>query len=207
MRNAKIDAFEGEIARETKAIIDEIPDLLVSGFRTLFLLERSKDGGHNKEERRTFNFAVVTNREELAIKLSEFLWLRLLYTEKDLRIYYSVNARSPKKATRNIMDAILDGLYADQVNRELIEKKVVKGARSYLMNPNAKSTNYFMLDVDKIVGRDIMGETLMEMGRLELKEIYRKPTRNGWHVVVEPFNPALWKCDAEIKKDGLLLLK
>jgi len=75
------------------------------------------------------------------------------------------------------------------------------------MNPNTKATSYFLFDVDNIVGRDVMGETLQEMGDLGVVELYRKSTRNGWHIITEPFNLTLWKGKAEIKADGLLLLK
>src|SRR5574343_652042 len=182
MRNGKIEQFEEEIKREAREIVENLPEFLTRGYRTLFLLERHKDGGNNKEERRTFNFTVVTDEEELLKKLTEFLWLRLLHSDKELRIYLSVNERSASKATRNILNAILDGLYGDDNNRYLIQKKIVKGARSYLMNPNAKHSPFFLLDVDNEEGKDIMGDTLNEMYRLNLVELYRKSTRNGWHV-------------------------
>lgn len=207
MRNAKIEQFQNSVKEEAIEIVSELPDSLTDSYRCLFLLERNKDGGSNKEERRIFNFAVVTNKEELTKKLTEFLWLRLLHDEKELRVYLSVNKRNPHKATRNILDTLLDGLYADGLNRGLIERKVIKGSRSYIMNPNTKASSFFLLDVDNEPGKDIMGDTLNEMHRLGVKEIYRKATRNGWHVVVEAFNLTLWQGVAEIKKDALILLK
>ena len=207
MRYAKIEQFLDQVKSDVSDIVSDLPEILTTGFHTLFLLERKKDGGNNKEERRTFNFAVVTDKDNLIEKLREYLWLRYLQKDKELRIYLSVNARNPHRATRNILDTILDGLYADDINRSLIERKVLKGARSYIMNPNAKASSLFLFDVDNIVGRDVMGETLREMADLKVVEIYRKSTRNGWHIITEPFNLTLWKGQAEIKTDGLLLLK
>ena len=207
MRNAKIEQFQEQVKFEAAAILCELPPELTTGYRTIFLLERHKDGSSNKEERRNFNFSVVTNSEELGKKLMEFLWLRLLHDEKELRIYLSVNERNPKRAVRNVAQAIIDGLYADDLNRSLIERKIVKGSRSYIMNPNTRASSFFLLDVDNEPGKDIMGETLQEMARLGVVEVYRRTTRNGWHVIVEPFNLAMWTGKAEVKKDGLLLLK
>ena len=206
MRNAKIEQFLFETDNKAREIMLSLPDCLTSGFRTLFLLERAKDGGANKEEKRVFNFAVSTKTEELEAKLKEFLWLKLFHNQKDLRIYLSVNERNEHRAVRNMLEAITDAMYADQINRDLVAKKIVKGSRSYIMAPNARKTSFFLFDVDNIEGRDVMGETLQEMGDLSIEEIYRKSTRNGWHVVTKPFNPQIWKGVAEIKKDGLILL-
>jgi len=207
MRNAKIEQFLEQVESDVSEIVFDLPEILTTGYRTLFLLERHKDGGSNKEERRSFSFEVVTDKDGLIVKLREYLWLRYLHQDKELRIYFSVNARNPHKATRNILDTLLDGLYADKINRELIERKVLKGSRSYIMNPNTKATSFFLFDIDNIEGRDVMGETLQEMAELGVVEIYRKSTRNGWHVITQPFNLTLWKGQAEIKTDGLLLLK
>jgi hypothetical protein len=206
MRSEKVGGAILNIEKEAQRIILDLPSELKTGYRTLFLLERTKDGGHNKEDRRAFMFTVVTDEQMLLIKLKEFLWLKYLYAEKNLRIYYSVNARHPQKTVRNILLAITDSLYADKSNRELIAKKIIKGSRSYIMNPNAKETSFFLLDVDDEAGRDIMGETLQEMGDKGIEEVYRTKTRNGWHVVVKPFNPNIWEGKAEIKKDALIFL-
>ena len=207
MRNAKIEQFLEQVESDVSEILSDIPEILTTGYRTLFLLERHKDGGSNKEERRAFSFAVVTDKDSLIVKLREYLWLRYLHRDKELRIYLSVNARNSHKATRNILDTLLDALYADEINRSLIERKVLKGSRSYIMNPNTRATSYFLFDVDNIEGRDVMGETLQEMCDLGVVELYRKVTRNGWHIITQPFNLTLWKGEAEIKSDGLILLK
>lgn len=206
MRNAKIEQFLCSVDTKATDILQSLPTCLKDGYRTLFILERAKDGGHNKEEKQVFNFAVTTNEAELSVKLKEFLWLKYFYDDKELRIYFSVNERNPHKAVRNVMKAILDSYYADQLNRDLVVKKIVKGTRSYIMNPNTQKSSYFLLDVDDEEGKDIMGETLQEMGELEVEELYRRRTKNGWHIVTKPFNPNLWRAKAEIKKDGLLLL-
>jgi len=206
VRNARIEHFIEDANTEARAILEELPTVLKTGYRTLFLLERKKDGGHNKEDRRAFNFVVTTSEDELLHKLKEFLWLRYFY-ENELRLYLSVNERSPRKTVRNILSAITDSLYADELNRETIARKICKGSRSYIMATNAAGSSLFLLDVNNEPGKDVMGDTLQEMARVGVEEIYRRPTRNGWHIVTKPFNPALWKGDAEIKKDGLLLLK
>ncbi len=106
-----------------------------------------------------------------------------------------------------MLERIVESHYVDEVNRELIVKKVLKGSRAYIMAPNARDSRMFLLDVDDVEGRDIMGETLQEMGRLDVEEIYRKKTKNGWHIVTKPFNSAPWSLrEVEIKRDGLLLL-
>lgn len=206
MREKKLDAGVLQTKLLAKEIIDSLPFELKGGVRTLFLLERKKDGGHNKEGRRVFGFSVVDSEDKLLWKLEEFLWIRELRSEKNLRIYISINSRNVRRASRNIHEAIISGLYADEQNKEFVDMKVIKGARPYIMNPNARLTSYFLIDVDNIEGRDVMGETLQEMARLNVVEVYRRSTRSGWHIIVEPFNLGLWNVDSEIRKDGLLLL-
>ncbi len=206
MRNQKIDAAIKSAKEKAVDIFSDLPSELITGVRTLFLIERAKDGCHNKEERRNFNFTVVDSEEKILKKITEFLWIKELYPNNKLRIYLSVNARNKKRAVRNIHESIITSLYSDEETQEQINTKISKGARSYIMNPNARETKYFLIDVDNEPGKDIMGEILHEMARLDIKEIYRRSTRNGWHIVVHPFNLGLWKGTAEIKKDGLILL-
>lgn len=206
MRDGKIGGVVFEVKQEAADIIEQLPPELKQGIRTMFLLQRTKDGGHNKEEKRIFRYAVTYDDADLLTNLTDMLFLRYLHGE-DLRIYLSVNERNERIAVRNIHDAIIESLYVDTTNRDLIQRKVLKGSRAYMMNPNARASKNFLIDVDSQPDVDVMGEVLQEMGELGIEELYRKSTRNGWHIIVKPFNLALWKGPAEIKRDGLILLK
>lgn len=187
-------------------IVSTLPQKLKEGTRVLFLVQRQKDGGGNSEEKRIFSVAVIEDEEDLIQKLSHFLAIRDAYTEIDLRVYLSVNSRNKYTAIRNMLDSIIESFYCPDVQKELITTKLLRGAKSSLMNPNARKTKYFLIDVDSMVDVDTYQEAMSDLFDRGVTIIHERKTRNGWHIITEPFNPAGWNQYSEIKKDALMLL-
>lgn len=203
-REMKISNFITSVENEANSIMDEF-DMFTDGMRMLLLLERKKDGGHNNEEKRVFESYVTFNKDEFRDKLKNLLYLKRL-KNNNCRIYVSCNSRSQKKVIREMHNAMVEQYYSDDECTDFIQKKLIKNPRHFVMQPTVKETSYFLLDVDNVDGQDVMGEALREIERLNIKEITRYATKNGWHIVVEPFNPSLWNSVGEIKKDPLVLL-
>jgi hypothetical protein len=204
MREKQISTHVDEIKIKSKNITEDFIDFS-DGMRMLLLLQRKKDGGNNQEEKRVFETYITLNSKEFQEKLFNLLILQSIYP--DTRIYLSCNARNQKKVIREIYNSIVEQYYSDEECSNSIQKKIIKNPRHFVMQPSTRETSYFIIDVDDIDGRDVMGETLTEISRLNVTELKRYRTKNGWHIIVEPFNIGLWNVDGvEVKKDPLILL-
>jgi len=78
------------------------------------------------------------------------------------------------------------------------------------MKPSSRTETKFLIDIDDIIKTkenwDI-SEVEKHLEEINVKIILKYPTKNGFHIIVEPFNPNEWNSEfGEIKKDGLLLL-
>lgn len=175
------------------------------GFRVLMLLQRTKDGGANDEEKRLFDSYTTTNSEEFKEKLFNLL-LQKVVAKVPCRIYLSANPRNPLKVIRYIEESLISAHYADDTCRDSIYKKLLKKPRHFLMQQTCKDSSLFLIDVDDEPERDVLGLALQKVGELGIVERKRYRTKNGWHIVVEPFNLALWDTVGEVKKDPIILL-
>jgi hypothetical protein len=202
MREKQIQAGIDSVEKKAENLCSQFYDF-TDGARMILLLQRKKDGGSNDEDRRVFESYITYSREEFKIKLKNLLWLKTM-SKLPLRVYLSVNSRDMKKVVRYIKTSLLEADYADEVTRENTHKKLLRNPRHFFMQQTCKASSYFILDIDD--GEDDeMGKALERMSELKVVEILRYRTKNGWHIVTEPFNPNTWDV-GEIKKDGLLLL-
>jgi hypothetical protein len=78
------------------------------------------------------------------------------------------------------------------------------------MSPHCRSETIFLIDIDDIIKKgsnwdiSVIDQYIQKIG---VKEILRYDTKNGVHILTEPFNPSLWNSEfGEIKKDALLLI-
>ena len=182
-----------------------------NGVRVLFLIHRNKEGGETNNTK--VRKVITRNKEEFRLELIKLVDEKeraaMLREPLPYRIYSCVNARDIEKAIRQFKfeqleadyydDELRHGFYYDSKNRFV-------GA---LMTPSSrmKDQSYFVIDVDNEEGRDVMGEALGGIAQAGAKIIMQYATKNGWHIVSEPFNPNLFNVPGvEIKKDGLLLL-
>ncbi len=203
MREQQFSSQLDTIRKKAKDLTEEFVDF-TDGIRMIMLLQRKKDGGSNKEEKRVFETYVTYSTEEFEDKLFNLLLIQA--ANKNTRIYSCVNARNQKKIIREIHESLMEHYYADEICANSISKKIIKNPRHFVMQPKTKETSYFIIDVDDVDGADALGDALYEMAQLDVQEIQRYRTKNGWHVIVHPFNLALWSGVSEVKKDALLLL-
>lgn len=205
MRYKKLSAAIDDIKKRAAALADEI-DLFSDGVRCLFIMYRTKDGGHNKEKKRVFDFEAFYNKEELVSALERFLWKAEFYADP-LRIYVSVNKRDIKKSIRTLEERLLDAHYTDDEQRHFIYKEMFRFPRTYLMQPENREGTLFLIDVDDKEGRDVSGEALTWCSENNVEVITTRRTLNGWHIITTPFNPANFPKDiGGIHKDGLLFV-
>lgn len=203
-RDIKLGNFLESVKQRSEAIFNDFVDFS-DGARMLILLERKKDGGHNKEERRNIATKFSFSSEEYKNAIHEMLLMRVLYPET--RLYASVNPRKIKSIIRKIEEELLDCHYSNDPEKNLFtHKKIIKSPRHFFMQQSCAETSLFVIDVDDIEGRDTQGEALEECARLNVDILKTYRTKNGWHFITKPFNPSLWKHESEIKKDALILL-
>jgi hypothetical protein len=203
-RNKSIFSLITDLKKRADEICEEFSDF-TDGYRVLMLLQRTKDGGANDEEKRMFESYTTTNSKEFREKLFNLLLLKET-AKVPVRIYLSANPRNPYKVIRFIEQSLIDAHYSDQECKDSIYKKLLKKPRHYLMQQSCKDSSLFIIDVDDIDGIDVMGEAINKIAELNIVEKKRYRTKNGWHIIVEPFNVALWNIPGEVKKDPLILL-
>lgn len=204
-RDKKVSNLLMDVEQKRNSIIENFNEF-TDGVRLMMLLERKKDGGSNKEERRVSFSKITLNKDDFKNSLLQVLMLQATIYPNH-RLYLSVNARNLKKVVRDMEVSLLESHYADETCRTNTHAKLLKSPRHWLMQPKNSTTSYFILDIDNIEGRDIEGEALKKIADLGISIIKKYKTKNGWHIVTEPFNPALWDNSlGEIKKDGLILI-
>jgi len=175
------------------------------GSRMLMLMQREKDGGSHHEERRNLCTRFTFNKDQFKRGVEELLFLMALYPNS--RIYMNLNKRNLPKVIRQVERELLDLHYCgDEEIVRNTQQKLIRSPRHFFMQPNVRDESMFLIDVDDEPGKDIMGEVLTRIAELKIEEVMRYKTKNGWHVVVKPFNPGLWEHKSEIKKDPLVLL-
>lgn len=171
-----------------------------SGIRTLMLIHRKKDGGPSKEKRSPNIFEISRNEDDFVKKFNELMEVK----EKSkipYRLYSSVNERDFSKALR------LFKMQQIEIDDAPIEQKMdfYFQSRSQFFSciskPQCAKTNLFLIDID---------DNFDEVNRVHLmlldiaKIISTRQTKNGYHLITEPFNPALAP-DLCIKKDDMIL--
>lgn len=203
-RDIKLSNYLESLELKAEHIFNDFQEF-TDGARMLILLERKKDGGHNKEERRNIGTRFTFSSEEYKIALKDLLLMRVLYPET--RLYASVNPRKLKSVIRKIEEQLLDCHYSNDAEKNLFaHKKIIKSPRHFFMQQNCADGSLFVIDVDDIDGRDAQGEALEECARLNIDILKTYKTKNGWHFITKPFNPNLWTHSSEVKKDALILL-
>ena len=72
-----------------------------------------------------------------------------------------------------------------------------------MMLPQSKKTSYFLLDIDT-KDKEELEDIKKRVCKISANYV-RYETKNGYHFICPPFNPALLD-GIDIKKDGMLLL-
>lgn len=203
-RTMRVGGLIEQIEHEAKNLVLDFREFTI-GTRCLMLLHRTKDGGENKEYHRRNGIYVTHNTNEYLTALINLLSLKAL-SVKPYRLYASCNPRDIKKAERAFKMDMLMCDFDDGENKDFFWARLESKWVSALMAPGSRKSSKFLIDVDG--SEKSIQETLkwLEHNKVVIYKQYQTP--NGWHVVTAPFNPNDFNVpDAEIKKDGLLLIK
>jgi hypothetical protein len=161
-----------------------------------------------KEGDRVAKRKISRNKEEFIKIVDEFELMR----KPGERIYSSVNSRDMNKAIREFKRRSLEADYYDQNNKEDFYYDIQNRWISCIMSPNCKAESNFLIDIDNVIIDDLDISLDISIIKEHLEQIkteilFEYPTKNGYHIITNPFNPALWNDEfGEIKKDSLILI-
>jgi len=207
MRAKSTAALITDLEKKADGIMVEFSEF-IDGTRVLLLLQRAKEGGHNKEHKRRRARFVTHNPEQFKRSLLELLILQsTLATE--YRIYLSASPRDVSKAEKEFKRLMLDVDFSEGENKRFFYEHIEDKWISALMSTNpVKDRGLFILDVDDPeVPHDLLGDVLKWCSSNGVETVKQYRTKNGWHVVTKPFNRTLYPPEfGGVKVDGLLLL-
>lgn len=186
------------MSKEVNQIMKKF-EMFTYGTNVLFLMHRTKDGGHNKEMKRRVLWYIVHNREEYKKALTRLLAMKNA-SNIDYRIYASVNPRDLSKAEKEFKRLMLEADFAGKENKRYFYERLDAKWISALMKPGCKAKSRFLWDIDG--DEHVMDKALDKLKNWNIIRIY--DTKNGYHIITEPQDPT--GIDLELKKDGLLLL-
>lgn len=203
--------IKNEIDSHVAGVLALTHELFTEGPRGIFLMNRTKDGGGSTEEKRLVRFDLYNDSDKFRILLTQYMTLKkIMYPTA--RIYVSVNTRDIFKSVRTLENQLLDAHYYPDEQKLHTYNKLLKSSRTVLMQPNSRAQTMFLLDIDDVDNDDgttidLQISALRHLSQLNVKVIHSQRTKNGWHIVTEPFNPALWDNSlGELKKDALLCI-
>lgn len=186
----------------SKIIRDEYKeDWYMYGYRILMLIHRQKDGGENNGDHKSIR-RISTGYEDYN-KCFDELHQILISSPLPYRIYSSVNARNFDKACRNFRMKQIDIENHDEKERLKFYSGADKVFKSCMAQPACRETNHFLVDLD-MDSRFALWEVEDQLARFT-KVLDVRKTKNGHHLITEPFNPNLVP-ELEIKKDAMLLV-
>ena len=179
--------------------LEDVPEMFTDGVRGILLIKRNKDGETGNAQRKAIK-RISRCTEEWREMIYE-LGILQLSSHSEHRIYSSVNSRDMTKAIHEFKRRQLDmdfgnlhellSFYCDIKNRFF----------SCLMNPNCRAQNNFLIDCDS--------EEEYEHAELQLRNkgliLLQYATKNGKHIVTNPFNPNNYG-NMKIKKDEIMFI-
>lgn len=175
-------------------------DFMKQGCRILMMMTRKKDSEEKKEPIIGISNSIETFNKQL-------LYLRAM-KYPNARIYSSVNERHILKAIRLFKQRQLDVDYESLNAKHDFYLNIQKRFISCLQNPQSKKESNFLIDIDH------KDETYLALTvdvlKAKTKVLLLKPTPNGWHVVVEPFDCSDFALNHQhitVKKDDMLFLE
>lgn len=205
-KSKSIVSINQEILQKANHIFEEFNNF-TEGYRVLFLIQRHKEGGEINNSK--LIKIISRNKVEYYDALVKLLTEQQEMHKKNLpaRIYAAVNERDFSKAIRQFKYEQLEADYYDQVQKENFYLNIKNRFVGCLMQPTQKKTSYFLFDIDNHEDiKDTTAEILSIIPNEHIIKLYA--TKNGWHLITEPFNYTKLTLpkNCELKKDALLLL-
>jgi len=203
MREGKIQGVIDLVNKRTQSFIDEFQEY-TTGTRVLILVKRSKDGGHQNSEYKRRALRQVTNDTEDFAKALEIMLMLQATTHNEYRVYSTVNPQSLLNGERLLKEKMLNTDYSDTGQKvNFYQRLEDRWVGCLVASKTPSGEKKFIIDVDKFDDSDALNFCTENN-----IHIYRKyQTKNGWHLIVEPFNSALLSKDiADLQKEGLILI-
>lgn len=202
-RSMKPKTFEQEKIRIAKNIVEKF-SFFSTGVRVLLLLQRHKEGGETNNSKLR---KIVTKNEQEYYDAVLSLVSDKMDSELPLRIYASSNERDFDKAIRKFKFEQLEADYYSEEQRNNFYLDIKNRFIGCLMQPQQRATSFFLFDCDETEEqKDVLGQLLQLIPNEHI--VFQYKTKNGWHVITNPFNytKISFPPNIELKKDGLLLL-
>jgi len=202
-KQKKIGAVIDEVDLQTQHLMEEFSDY-TGGVRVVFLLHRGKEGGSNNHEYKRRSLRLIThNEKELKDAIRKCLTLQKT-THQECRVYMTVNPRSLRNGEYIFKKTQLETDFGDETGkRYFYERLEDKWISALVQGKPPKGCAKFILDVDE---RD-NSKALSFCGEnhIEIEKAYA--TKNGWHLIVKPFDVSICPREiADVQKEGLILL-
>ncbi len=199
------------LVEDTEQLCDELYDKFkdfTDGYRIILLLERKKDGGGSHKPQKHAIRWITKDSAHWKKYLSKALFLqKVLNIQGDAyRIYASVNPRNIQKGILHFKHEQVDSEHGDQDQCEYWYADIQDRFIGAMMKPGSKDGSLFLIDVDG--DQTLVGQVLQQVAELGLDILLQYGTKNGWHIIVSPFNPTLFKPieGVEVKTDSLLAI-
>lgn len=195
----------GGLTRGIKySMLTSIPNSFKEGCRLILLLERNKEGGRGSERNRSKRKISNTIEEYDAI-VSEFIAEATL-SDVPLRVYASVNTRDRDKGIREFKRQQLDADYYDNESKYSFYNDCRNRWIGSLMKHSSRGTAFFLIDCDT---QEEKIDAERQLSERNIVPVFSYPTKNGQHIITQPFNPngfSIGDSGSKINVDGLLLL-
>lgn len=171
------------------------------GINVLMLIDRGV-ANSNKGSKRWINKIIASNNEEWDRAAERLIELQIYLNNPDIRLYASINSRSMTKAIKTFQHKQLDLSSDNEIN---FYRRINDSFCSCLMQPDCRTSSLFLLDCDAKEATELNAFTITNRD-ITMHCMY--PTPNGWHAIMDPFNPILLEGynTIELKKDALMLI-
>lgn len=187
---------------EIKEIFKDYSD----GLRIIMLVHRNKEGGIGRK-------AQKTNLKKIITQNSEEFWEAIAYMRKlkegdlrPLRIYSTVNSRNLQRTIHNFKRDMLENDYSKVLNKDFFYIDIKNRFISALMKKACKSQSNFLFDLDECDDHSFHSIHNQIERQTKIQTYYQ--TKNGYHIITDPFNYNKLECldQVDIHPDGLLLI-
>jgi hypothetical protein len=202
-REMKPVAVEEMLARKAKQIMEDFSEF-TDGIRLVMLIHRAKEGAKSANNDKVHKVIVTSKKDFEKAVLAMLMTIRT--QQMPYRIYASVGPRDMKKAIRKFKYEQLDADYYGEEDKESFYLDIFNRWFGCLAQPGSAAETYFVVDLDS-KEEDTECLKVIDEAKLHDYVVKRYYTKNGVHIVMKPFNPALLgKFADHIHKDGLVLL-
>ena len=203
MREMKIQGLMELVNEKADSFVEEFEEY-TTGTRVLLLILRSKDGGHQNSEYQRRALRLISNSTEEFKKCLQIMLMLQATTHSKHRVYSTANPQSLKNGEKLLKTKMLEMDFGTNDQREMFYERLEDRWVGSLVGSKApKGTQKFIIDVDK--SDDAEALHFCNENNIHIFRKYK--TKNGWHLITEPFNSSLLKPEiADLQKEGLLLI-